>query len=117
VGLVPSVYRGRLMASIALRNQDEPWVVARWAFEVLLSHARDALSAHPRLLLELDAAQAMERLNLARLSEEDGRLITAALAGAARVVSTLEQGSDDPLTITWLDALADLERRLEQAHP
>jgi hypothetical protein len=31
VGLVPPVCRGRLMASIAFRNQDEPWVVARWA--------------------------------------------------------------------------------------
>jgi hypothetical protein len=105
------------MASIAFRNQDDPWVVARWAFEILLSQARDALSAHPRLLNELDAAQAMERLNLARLSEEDGRLIAAALAGAARAVSTLEQESHDPLTISWLEALADLERRLEQAHP
>jgi hypothetical protein len=117
VGVVPPVGRGPLMASIAFRSQDDPWVVARWAFDGLLCHARDALSAHPRLLHELDAAQARERLNLAGLSEEDGRLIAMALAGAADTVRRLEQGSDDPLTISWLDALADLKRRLGQAHP
>ncbi len=104
------------MAAIVFGDED-PWVVARWAFESLLSTARRELSGHPDLIEELNAAQAMDRLNFARLSDSDGRLLSQALVGAGRVLQDAESAHDDPLSLSWVEALADLERRLTLAYP
>ncbi len=103
------------MASIVFGDED-PWVVARWAFEALLSAAKRELSGHPGLIKELDAAQALDRLNCARRADADGRLLSRALLAAGRSLRETERVNDDPLSVSWVDALADLERRLLLAY-
>ena len=98
------------MAAISFGDRN-PWVVARWAFEALLDSATPAIAGNPALEHELKMARAHEHLDLARIDAQTAASLARVLTDAAIEVSRNE-GANDPLTLSWLEALLELQRRL-----
>lgn len=102
------------MAMIAVR-EDDPWVVARWAFERLIIAAAEEVADRPDLVERLRAAKALDGLSFSLLSEPDARTLGLALYAAAGRVASVEGARDDSISRSFVDALGDLRRRLDSA--
>lgn len=103
------------MAMIEIR-EDDPWVVARWAFERVIAAAGEAVADRPELVQELRQASALDGLTLSLLSEADARALAAALlVGSARLTES-ERSKTDAVSQSFVAALADLQTQLHDAY-
>lgn len=103
------------MAMIEVR-EDDPWVVARWAFERLISAAGEEVADRPELVQQLRQASALDGLTLSLLNEADARALAAALlVGAARLAES-ERGKPDAMSQSFVAALTNLQMQLHDAY-
>ena len=100
------------MAAITIPER-EPWVVARWAFVQLLDRAALELVDAPASRQRLEAAKALDGINLGRVPvEERGRLVSALVSAAGTLAHEFEARAQDDLDKSFIDALRHLECEL-----
>ena len=100
------------MAVITVQD-DDPWLVARWAFDKVLAAAIDEVQGSPPLIQELESARALDGLSFSLVNPHEARELAIAIYRAAERVSVEERPKTDSLSQSYVRALKELRNQLD----